>query len=440
MAEVSEIAKKEIEEIAKNTASSEFDKKKQGLFDELKGHELMKDIQGKAEKVVTLEKGLSDSTTQVNELKDLIGKQQKQLDEISTRKNLETQQNMKKGFDTMEEALYDAFSTKQIQEQIDKIIKNGGKQEAPLFLEIRKAAVDLTVDNTIGAGDTQVTITQNTGVISAIRQRAEKYLAFASVGVLSGDRALWVEETDEQGTPVFLAEGSSATQLSVKYVEKTAEVRHIPVYGKVTTAMLADLPQLISYIQNNLIKRVGIVTENQLLTGNNTGENLNGIKTVATAFSAGGLANAVVSANEFDVLEAVALQVEIANGAPNAVFVHPSTLSKMKLIKDSTGVPLWKSYMDNAGGINVSGMQVVTTTGVTAGEYIGGDIKAANVLFREGLTVQIGLDGNDFIQNKKTILVQQKLVQFVSANDTPTIVKGTFASAKSLLDPAVTDA
>jgi hypothetical protein len=50
------------------------------------------------------------------------------------------------------------------------------------------------------------------------------------------------------------------------------------------------------------------------------------------------------------------------------------------------------------------------------------------------MTVQIGESGDDFINNLKTLLVEQRLVQFVSANDTPVIIKGTFDAAKDLLE------
>jgi hypothetical protein len=59
-----------------------------------------------------------------------------------------------------------------------------------------------------------------------------------------------------------------------------------------------------------------------------------------------------------------------------------------------------------------------------------------NVLFREQLTIQIGLDGNDFINNKKTILAESRLVQFASANDTPCLVKGVFEDAIEDLEVA----
>ncbi|WP_416859611.1 phage major capsid protein, partial [Salmonella sp. s57029] len=85
---------------------------------------------------------------------------------------------------------------------------------------------------------------------------------------------MWVEETDEQGTPIFIAEGAGATKLSVKYVEKTARVKIINVYGKVTLRMLQDLPQLVSYIQNNMMKRVSLKTEDALFSGDGLNDNL----------------------------------------------------------------------------------------------------------------------------------------------------------------------
>jgi HK97 family phage major capsid protein len=330
------------------------------------------------------------------------------------------------GFATLEGAIKAALVAKK--SEIDEIVKNGGKQSASLEIVI-KSPIDMGVGNTIGSGSTQVTITQNTGIISPIRKRELRYLAEVSVGSIGTSRALWIEETDEQGNPIFIAEGAGKTQLSVKYVEKTEPVKKIAVFGKVTTEMMADLPQLISYIQNNIMKRLDIKTETDLFTGDGIGENIKGLSTFATAFSAGSLALAIPDANELDVIEAVALQVKVAFGEPKSLFIHPSTLSKIKLIKDSEGRPIWKDYVTTNGMMNVSGLNLIETIAVTAGEFIGGDTTVANVLFRSEMGIVIGLDGNDFTNNKKTMLAEKRLVQFVSANDAPVLVKGVFATA-----------
>ena len=333
---------------------------------------------------------------------------------------------------SMRSALVAGFEEKK--EEIDSIVKSGGKQSGPLKIEVNKVAVDLTIDNTIGAGATQYTLTENTGIISTIRRREEKYLQAVSVGRLGSPRALWVEETDEQGVPIFLAEGDPKTKISSLWIEKTAEVKKIAAHSKVTTELMADLPQLVSFIQNSLLKRLSVATEDQLINGNNVGDNLAGAIYYATAFTPGANAASIDLANEFDVISAIALQVEVAFGIPNALFIHPSTWAKMKALKTTEGFPIWKQYVDTNGAVIIDGMKIITTTAVTAGEFVGGDMTVLNVLYRESLSIQIGLDGNDFTNNKKTILAEQRLVQFASANDTQVIVKGDFTTAKAALE------
>lgn len=335
-----------------------------------------------------------------------------------------------KGHASLGEALTAAFAEKA--DEISAIVKAGGVQSASLKVTV-KSVDAMSVASTIGAGATQVSITQNTGIISPIRKREQTYLAVVSVGSVGTNRAMWIEETDEEGTPIMLAEGASKTQLDVQYVEQTMAVKKIAVYGKVTTELMADIPQLISYIQNNLMRRMDIVLESQLFSGNGVGDNLKGLETYATAFSAGALANTIPFANELDVIEAVALQVKTAFGLPNAMFIHPSTMAAIKLIKDNTGRPVWKDYVTIDGSLNVSGMRLIETTAITAGNFVGGDLSVVNVLKRDELGITIGLDGNDFTQNKKTMLLEKRLVQFVSGNDTAVIVDGDFSTAKAAL-------
>jgi HK97 family phage major capsid protein len=259
-----------------------------------------------------------------------------------------------------------------------------------------------------------------------------RYLANVSVGRTSGNRALWIEQTAEDGTPIMLGEGDAKTQLSSIWQEKTAEVKKIAVYGKVSTELMADIPQLVSYIQNNLMKRLDIVLENQLISGNNTGDNLNGANNLATAFSAGTLANTITTPNDYDVVAAVALQSELAFGVPNGIFVNPAIVTRMKLTKDSTGAYVMPTFT-TTNGLEVAGMRVIPTTALSGENFLGGDLTVLNVLIREELGIQIGLDGNDFTNNKKTMLIEKRLVQFASANDVACLIKGAFNTAKALL-------
>lgn len=378
------------------------------------------------------EKSLTEAMKKTNDsMLDILKTQGAKLGEIEL--------NLKNNVGGKNLSFKDSLMTALVEkkDEIEAIVKADGVQKGALTFVVNKAAVDMTEGNTIGSGATQWSLQANTGIISPIRRREEKYLQSVSVGTIGNQRALWIEETDEQGTPIFIAEGATKVQLSSLWVEKTAPVQKIAVFGKVTTELMADLPQLMSYIQSSLMKRLSVVVENNLMIGPGTGNTLFGAKTLATAFSAGANALAIDNANEFDVLDAIALQVEVANGIPNAVYINPSTWAKIKGIKDTTGRPVWKDYVDpTTGMVNYAGMNILTSTSVPAGEFIGGDMEVLHVLYRDQLTIQIGLDGNDFTNNKKTIVVEQRLVQFASANDTTCLVKGTFTAAKAALETA----
>ena len=325
-----------------------------------------------------------------------------------------------------------------VKDKVKAIIDKGGMAHGDELDIEAKAAVTITEAATILSTGTYNSLTQDTGIISPIRQRTNAYLAAVTTGTIGTRYAMWMEESDEQGTPIMISENTGKTQISVIYTEKTQKVEKIAVYSKVTTEMLADLPQLTSRIESSMLKRVGVAIENQLFTGSGTTPYLKGATNWATSFSAGSLAATIPYANEFDVLQAVAKQCILAYGTPNAVFVHPDTLNVIYGLKSNTGEPLYKDYMDwgiNGTGrvLTVGGMRVIETPAMTSGYFLGGDLSVLNVLFRENLNVRMVPSGDDPINNLMTLIVEARLVQFASANDTPCLIYGDFTTAKAAL-------
>lgn len=317
-----------------------------------------------------------------------------------------------------------------------KAVAEGGNQTAPIFMQV-KAAVTMGLDTTVEAvgSESQVSITRNTGIVSTLRKRIMKYLqGGVSVASLMGaNKAMWIEELDEQGAPIFIGEGDTKTEISVRYEERDMKARKIGVHGKVTTEMMRNLPSLINYIQNNLARRVDIKTEDQLFGGNDTGDNLAGLTEYATAFTGGSLAGTLTAPTNADVFRAVALQVEEAFGIATALYVRPSVLATLDVEKDSNGAYLLPPFRA-ANGNMVAGMTLISSNGLPTGvDFIGGDLSVVNVMFSDNMSIQIGMDGNDFTKNKKTILVEQELLQFVSANDTQVLVQGDLAGAITAL-------
>jgi hypothetical protein len=385
----------------------------------------------------------------INEAKDILAKMdetksvsdelRKDFNEMAAKFSKARFENDKHELKSWEAQFADAYNERK--SEVDQTIT---RQKAPLIFDL-KSVSDIGLFNTIEAvgSESHYSLTQNTGIISAIRKRVATYLQRVSTGALAMAKpyGMWIEEVDEQGAPIFIGEGDNKTQISVRYEEREKKAKKIAVYSKVTTEMLKYLPQLISFLQNNMMRRVDLATEQQLLTGDDAGDNLAGVLGYASAYTGGDMAGTVVDAQNWDVLLGLISQARKAHGVVNGVYVKGGLLDQLLSVKGDDGHYIRPEgvTIDAQGEIRAWGVPLIRTEasllfdGVTY-DFFGGDLSVINVGFTGNMTIQIGLDGNDFTNNKKTILVEQELVQFVSANDTQVLVKGTFAAGKALLE------
>ena len=324
-----------------------------------------------------------------------------------------------------------------IAQKIEAMKNTGEKLNGSMDIELK--AVDVislasTISNQASSG--QVTISEFTGIVSPVRQRVLTYLQNVSTGAISTQFAVWVEEYDEEGTPIFIGEGDLKTAIDVQYKEQRAKVEKIAVHMKVTTEMLEDASYLFSFLQSNGVRRVQTAIENQLFNGNGTSPQLQGLLGKSTAFNGGGLAGAVEFATRWDVINGVISQAKAANGDVNGIFIKNSELHAMLSTKDEDGqYILPQGVTVNAQGeVSAWGVRLIGTNALTGSDdFVGGDLSVINVRLRNGLTVRIGETGNDFIENLQTVVIEQRLVQFISANDTPVLIKGSFATGINLL-------
>jgi HK97 family phage major capsid protein len=325
-------------------------------------------------------------------------------------------------------------------EEIESIVKSGGKMKGPLAFDL-KSAVVIGIGNTIddAGSDSDYSLTDNTGIISPIRKRMMTYLANASTGTMAKPFAMWIEELDEEGDPIFIGEGDEKTKISVRYEERQAKAKKIAVHSKITTEFMDDLPQLVSFVQNNMMRRLDIATENQLFTGDNIGDNLNGLTEYASAYTGGSLAGTLdpLTTNVWDALLGLITQVKEADGIVSGIFVTSGAYAQLLAAKDGEGRNIYPPGVTvNAQGALVAwGVPLIETNADLDGnDFIGGDLSVINVRFRQGMRLQIGTEGSDFIDNVKTILLEQRLVQFISANDTQVLVQGNFVDALVALE------
>jgi len=165
---------------------------------------------------------------------------------------------------------------------------------------------------------------------------------------------------------------------------------------------------------------------------------LNGIINQATAFAAGTFANTVDNANDIDSLVVAMNQIEIANQAVEGlqIMMHPSDVAALKLVKlSATDKRYVDRLIDAAGQLSLDGVPIIKNTNITVGDFLVGDFSKATIVQKSGIMVEVGLDGNDFTNNTRTILAEWRGQLFVQNNDTTCFVTGTFATTNAALEP-----
>ena len=82
----------------------------------------------------------------------------------------------------------------------------------------------------------------------------------------------------------------------------------------------------------------------------------------------------------------------------------------------------------------LDGTPIVENNNVTAGDFVVGDFSKAIIAQKSGIMVEIGLDGNDFTKNMRTILAEWRGQLFIQQNDRTAFVTGTFATTNAALE------
>lgn len=328
--------------------------------------------------------------------------------------------------------------SKQMRAQADalKALKNGEKQARVRFdMPITKAVGSMSLAGSV-TGD--VPQAQRIAGISEVPLRNTRFLDVLPRAVASSNVIDWVYESGYEGTPAQTAEGAAKAQVDFEYIVGLERIEKTTAYIKITDEMLDDIPQMASKVQNNLLRRLLRAVESQTYSGNGTTPNLRGISTVATTFAAGTFALAVDEANNVDVLAVAMNQIMLAEqGIPNYIFMNPSDITALKLVKvTATDRRAVDRLVFVAGTLTFDGVPIIPTTLIPADNFLMGDFSLSTLYQKGGISVEIGYDGNDFTTNFKTIRAEWRGAVVVEHNYRSAFVKGVFSTAKAALETA----
>jgi hypothetical protein len=316
-----------------------------------------------------------------------------------------------------------------------KGLNKASAEQNGITFEIKAAGTMLESTNISGGN---VPVEQRIPGLNLIATRQLRLMDLFAKGAASSNIISWVYQANRDGAAGGTAEGDTKNQIDFDLVVASQAVVKRTAYIKVSTEMLDDIDFIQSEINNELMRLLMLDIELTAYSGNGTAPALNGIRTVATAFAAGTFAATVDNANEADVLTVAINQIAIANQeAPNAILMHPSDITKLKLYKVSATD---RRYIDRlifiGNTLTLDGVPMIGTTLVTAGTYLVGNFNMSTMYQKDAVTINMGLDGNDWTKNLRTIIAEWRGALVTKNNSRSAFVKGTFSTDIAALETA----
>ena len=209
------------------------------------------------------------------------------------------------------------------------------------------------------------------------------------------------------GNAGFIAEGSAKPETTFKVDAKTGQVKTIATWTKVSEQLFADKSQLINILDNNLTHTVDVTVQNQLISGDGSGENLSGISKVGnfTDYATG----SGTAANTVDLLRNVAFKMRGANIDNLTILLNWADWSALLGLKSTTNEYLINGILDPVKQ-TVYGIPVVLSSAVTAGKFAMGNFKMGGIVFdKTAMGLEIDRTGDDFTKNLITIRAERRL-------------------------------
>ena len=320
---------------------------------------------------------------------------------------------------------------KGLMDNIDSLIEMKDNKSTNISF---KAVGPMLISSNVSGGN--VPVEQRLSGLNELPSRTVRLLDIVTRGTAESNVISWVYQANKEGAAGGTAEGELKNQIDFDLVVDSETVKKRTAFIKISEEMLGDISFMESEINNELMRELLKDVESQVYEGDGTGTNLNGIKTVASAFAAGTFAGAVDNANAADVLTVAANQIKIGDFvAPNFILMHPSDVTNLKLIKTSSTD---RRYVDRlamiAGQMSLDGMPIIESTLVTQDEYLIGNFDLATVYDKGSIRIEVGRDSDDFTKNMVTVLAEWRGLNLVKNNDRGAFVTGTFSVDAAALE------
>lgn len=382
--------------------------------------ELQGELKGHFEKAAEQEKKYG---TVLEETRGQISALQKQVDDID-KKLVERHTQETKGPDLAQVFKEDESVQRLLKDRRgNAVLTLKGAHVAELMerkTTITSAAVGISTSGVL-------TIERTPGIVAEARQalRVRDVLAARPTTMQAVD-FVKVSTPLSQASPI--AEASEKFQNQLTFTTKSERVRTLATWIPATRQILDDFTELMGFIQSSLPYYVNLAEEVELLSGDASGEHLDGLITQATAFNTSLLVPKVW--NKMDIVGRVIQQITAAKELmPTFIVMHPNDWWDIRLTKDSFGRYILGDPQTDVAP-SLFGLRVVPTTSISAGTFLvgSGSSIASEIRDRMEMQVDISTEHMDFFtKNMVAIRAEKRLALLVYRP--ASYITGTFTTS-----------
>jgi len=223
----------------------------------------------------------------------------------------------------------------------------------------------------------------------------------------------YMEETTFTNAAAEQSEEATTAEAELDFTEQTAPIRKVGVFLPVTEELLADVNGIQGYVNSRLGTMMKLRLDNQLLSGNGSAPNMEGVLTKSgiNAFDYTGDPYGGELGKIGQIYQAITEIRKDAFVEPDAIIMHPSdwydiVTAVTEVQTSGSKNPLFVV----AGGFGADaapriwGLPVVASTAISAGTVLVGKFgggEAAHVVMRQGLDLAVSDSHSDFFLKGK---------------------------------------
>lgn len=267
--------------------------------------------------------------------------------------------------------------------------------------------------------------------IVEVARRKTRVRSLLPQGTTNSDKFRFIKEVVGEGSAGTTAEGAKKNQIDRDFSANDADVEKLSAFIDISEELLDDMAGLQSFLPRFLQEEIRDVEDTQLLTGNGTSPNLEGLNQNPTSFAA---IAADSNAQRVDLFMQASAQLESLNYEANGILLHPQDWMLMYNEKDADGNYLrGLSFDTSANTLSLLGIPIFKSTAVTQGDYYIGDwANGAQIMDKMGLNVRFYDQNNDNAEkNIITVVAEERLAFPIYRPDS--FIYGTIATDIALI-------